>query len=142
MRPRPWTSVVLVVLLVGCSGPVGSSPPDATGANVTVAQGESGTVTVTAASVSRLQIAAPSTDAIELLGFNEADIDPPPDMVLESLPPIWEWNTPADEVSVTLPVTAPDTIEPGTYRFTVEVTGSSADQTAEAALVVQVTEST
>lgn len=128
------------MLLVGCSGPAGSKPPDATGANVTVAQGESGTVTVTASSVTRLQIAAPSTEAIELLGFNEATIEPPPDIVLESLPPIWEWNSPANEVSVTLPVTAPEDIGPATYRFSVRATGSSTDETAEAPLVVQVTE--
>lgn len=135
-------SALLVVLLVGCTGPLGSNPPDATGANVTVAQGETGTVTVTATSVSRLQIAAPSTEAIELIGFNQATIEPDPDTVLKSLPPIWVWDSPADEVSVTLPVTAPDDTEPGTYRFTVIATGSSTDQTAEAALVVQVTERT
>lgn len=141
MNLRLWPSAVLVVLLIGCSGPIGSTPPDATGANVAIAQGESGTVTITASSVSRLQIAAPSTEAIDLLGFNQATIEPAPDFVLQSLPPIWEWNTPADEVTVTLPVTATDNIEPGTYRFTVRATGSSTDQTAEASLVVQVTES-
>lgn len=111
----------------------------ATGADVTVAQGETATVTVSATSVKRLQIAAPSTEAIELLGFNRATIEPAPDRVLESLPPIWEWDSTVPEVSVTLPVSVPDDAEPGTYRFTVKATGGSSDRTAEAPLIVRVT---
>lgn len=111
----------------------------AMGADVTVAQGETATVTVSATSVNRLQIAAPSTEAIELLGFNRVTIDPAPDRVLESLPPIWEWDSTVREVSLTLPVSAPDDIAPGTYRFTVKATGGSSDQTAEAPLNVRVT---
>jgi hypothetical protein len=142
MYVQAGATTLLLVLLVGCSAPLGSSgPTEATGAEVTVAQGESDTVTITASWVSRLQIAAPSTNAIDLLGFNEATIEPTPDIVLESLPPIWEWDSPAQELSVTLPVVVPDEFDPGTYRFTVRATGSSTDQTAEAQLVVQVTES-
>lgn len=111
----------------------------ATGADVTVAHGGTATVTVSAASVTRLQIAAPSTEAIELLGFNQATIEPAPDRVLESLPPIWEWDSTVREVSVTLPVSTPDDIAPGKYRFTVKATGGSSDQTAEAPLNVRVT---
>jgi uncharacterized protein YggE len=110
----------------------------ATGADVTVAQGETATVTVSASAVNRLQITAPSTDAIELVGFNDATLEPSPDSVLESLPPIWVWDSTVQSVTVTLPIAAPENLEPGTYRFTIRATGPSSGQTAQAPLNVRV----
>jgi ABC-type Fe3+-hydroxamate transport system substrate-binding protein len=143
-------SSVALVGLVGCSEissdqtPTASptketkEPPEATGANVTVSYGETTTVTVTASNVDRLSVAAPSTEAIDLIAYGQATIDPSPDIQLDSLPPIWTWDTPEREVSVTLPISAPDDFEPGTYQFTVEASGSQEDQTAEAPLVIRV----
>lgn len=126
---------------------VSRDPPEATGANITVGYDETKTVTVTAANINRLVVSPPSNEGppseevLDLIGYSEATMDPSPDEELQSLPPKWVWDTLTQEVSLTLPVSAPDTIDTGTYRFTVEAFDIPDDEKAEATLEIRVSES-
>ena len=143
--------------LAGCTGD-GSEPsptansttvsknsPEVTGANVTVGYGETKTVTLTGKHVGRMYFSsAPAEVGYGPINFGGVTFEPTSPTILASMPPQWEWNPPAQEVDVTVPVSAPengsdgstDSVPPGSHEFT--VTGVQDDQSAESSLMIHV----
>ena len=78
------------------------------------------------------------------INFDGVTFEPTSPTILDSMPPRWEWNPPAQEVNVTVPVSAPengsggstDSVPPGAHEFT--MTGVQDDQSAESSLVIHV----
>jgi hypothetical protein len=87
---------------------------------------------------------APAEAGYGLIDFSRVTFEPTSPTTLDSMPPRWEWNPPAQEVNVTVPVSAPengsggstDSVPPGAHEFT--VTGVQDDESAESSLVIHV----
>lgn len=126
--------------------------PEVTGANVTVGYDETKTVTLTGENIGRMYFSsAPAEIGYAPINFSGITFDPSPSSSLDSMPPQWEWDPPAQEVDVTVPVSAPendsgvstqsgpgstDHVPPGSHEFT--VTGEQDDQSAESSVVIHV----
>jgi len=59
--------------------------------------------------------------------YEDAAFTPPPDLVLESSPPIWEWSSPAT-VEGEVPVQTHSDTTPGSYEFTVSLSKADSDE--------------
>ena len=134
---------------------VSTSSPDVTGADVTVGYGETKFVTLTGKNIRLMYFSsAPADVGYAPIDFSIGRVtsEPSRSSYLDSMPPQWEWIPPAQEVKVTVPVSAPengsgastesgpgfstDHVPPGSHEFT--VTGTQDDQSAEASLVIHV----
>lgn len=83
----------------------------------TVSQGETATITITARSVTRLHFSdVPDSDAT--IEYENGAFSPSPSVVWQGKPPTWQWST-AESVTGDVPLTVPETVPPGDYRYAI-----------------------
>lgn len=100
----------------------------------TVEQGETAVIEVSAPNTEQIRFNLPGAvppngngDGLEIQ-FDDAEFAPSPDIVWESKPPVWNWESP-QRIEGEIPVaTSPDTT-PGTYQTTILFTNSDFDET-------------
>lgn len=136
-------AVALLVVLAGCSSPLPDpGHPTVTADGETVEPGESATIAVEAEHVTSVQLGLPEDRSARgnlTLDFENATVEPKPDSVAESYPPVWNWEAAQSRVRVEIPVHAAANATPGTYVFTVTVRNASGG-TATTEIPVAVTE--
>ena len=112
----------------GCQAPRadGGGDPAVDGSAVTLAPGETVSVTVTARNVDRLSFGVPFLDS-EALTVESFDVSPAADATLESYPPVWTWENARSSVEATMTVRADDDAAPTTTSY--GVTAARGDTT-------------
>lgn len=92
----------------------------------TVSPGETGRITLTAESVVHLRFSdVPNGDVN--VDYGDASFVPSPTAVWQMRPPTWQWNPPAD-VDGAVPVSVPDSADPGEYSFTIAIQRDGSDE--------------
>jgi hypothetical protein len=119
--------VVFCVLLVGCTAPSAPSSPSTTvsGDTITLQPGESETANVEATNVVRMRFGFPRRASGVDFAIRDATVEPSPDFVAESYPPVWNWNSPRASVTVDVPVSVAANATAGTYHYPVTVWNDS-----------------
>ncbi|PSQ18794.1 hypothetical protein BRD00_04365 [Halobacteriales archaeon QS_8_69_26] len=83
--------------------------------------GETATTEIVVREVQSIQFNdTPDSDDVSV-DFGDVSFSTRPDGTLESFPPTWTWEGTQSSLTVTVPVTAAEDAEGGTYRFTLAV---------------------
>ncbi|TKX83631.1 hypothetical protein EXE43_23250 [Halorubrum sp. SS5] len=138
MERRGFAAGVIAVasgIVAGCAGERGLRPrdggwdPTITADEVTVSPGGEATLAVRATDVGGFTFRPPPEGIRIETSAPEADIVPSPDSGADSYPPQWFWPS-RTNVSVEVPISVDDAVEPGEYQYGVAVSlGEESDRT-------------
>lgn len=124
------------------SGKTSESPDGQTGddgssfsvTSPTVEQGETARIQIEATNIewmafTDVPVERDSSGDNEYLAvkFEDTDFSPPPDVILDSWPPMWEWS-PARNLRAEVPAETYADTQPGTYRLAVTVYKHTAEE--------------
>lgn len=136
------TLPVGTVALAGCSSSQEEEwSPTIEGNILTLSPGEESTIIVEASDVGGFSFQPPPEGITIGTSRSERDVSPSPDSGGDSDPPQWFWSS-RTTVTVEVPVTISEAVEPSEYQYGVRVYyGEDSDRTAQAEFDLTVTSS-
>lgn len=125
-RPIVPVLAITVLLVAGCTAPIGGQSIDTTGVSVSdvmVEAGGTATVTVRAVNVTGMSFTLPGDhpSGPVAVDFRNATVSPPPDIIWTSSPPAWAWEDGPVQVTAKLPVKVPAETDAGSYPLGVTI---------------------